>query len=107
MTDAEARSAEVGFLGLGTMGKAMAGRLLATGSRVTVWNRSSGHSAELVGAGATVAPDVRDAFAPGTAISMLANDAAVLEVFSPEVLATIPAGSLHIGMSTISPDAAE
>jgi 3-hydroxyisobutyrate dehydrogenase-like beta-hydroxyacid dehydrogenase len=31
---------EVGFLGLGIMGKAMASRLLKHGFRVTVWNRT-------------------------------------------------------------------
>ncbi len=100
-------TAEVGFVGLGTMGKAMAGRLLAAGNRVTAWNRSAGPAAELAGAGAIAAPDLQSAFAPGRVISMLANDAAVLDVFSPELLATVPKGSLHIGMSTISTDAAE
>lgn len=97
----------VGFLGLGTMGKAMAGRLLDTGNRVAAWNRSPGPADELAAAGATVATDVAAAFASGRAISMLANDAAVLDVFSPEALATVAPGSLHIGMSTISTDAAE
>jgi 3-hydroxyisobutyrate dehydrogenase-like beta-hydroxyacid dehydrogenase len=31
---------EVGFLGLGIMGKAMAANLLRHGFRVTVWNRT-------------------------------------------------------------------
>lgn len=31
---------EVGFLGLGIMGKAMARNLLRNGFRVTVWNRT-------------------------------------------------------------------
>lgn len=35
-----ARAMEVGFLGLGIMGKAMAANLLRHGFRVTVWNRT-------------------------------------------------------------------
>jgi 3-hydroxyisobutyrate dehydrogenase-like beta-hydroxyacid dehydrogenase len=99
--------AGVGFAGLGTMGKAMAGRLLATGHPVTAWNRSSGPASELAAAGAVASADVAGVFEPGIAVSMLANDAAVLDVFSPALLATIPDGRLHIGMSTISTDAAE
>jgi 3-hydroxyisobutyrate dehydrogenase-like beta-hydroxyacid dehydrogenase len=100
-------SEPVGFAGLGTMGKAMAGRLLATGHPVIAWNRSSGPANALAAVGAVVSRDVAGVFEPGIGISMLANDAAVLDVFSPELLATIPEGSLHIGMSTVSTDAAE
>jgi 3-hydroxyisobutyrate dehydrogenase-like beta-hydroxyacid dehydrogenase len=103
----ETSSQTVGFIGLGTMGKAMAGRLLARGNAVTVWNRSMGPSGELVAQGAVVAGDAAGTFASGVTISMLANDDAVLEVFSPELLAMVPPGSLHVGMSTVSIEAAE
>ena len=39
--------ARVGFLGLGSMGQAMARRLLDAGHDVVVWNRSEGPRAEL------------------------------------------------------------
>ena len=41
------------FVGLGTMGAAMAGHLVRSGGLVTVWNRSPGRAAELVDLGAT------------------------------------------------------
>ena len=42
----------IGFLGLGTMGAAMAGHLVRSGRPVSVWNRTSGRASELVAAGA-------------------------------------------------------
>ena len=43
---------DVGFIGLGGMGRAMARRLLAAGHTVRVWNRSPEPVAELVADGA-------------------------------------------------------
>ncbi|HAN24592.1 MAG TPA: oxidoreductase, partial [Microbacterium ginsengisoli] len=62
---------DIGFLGLGTMGRAMAGRLLETGHRVTVWNRSDAPVAELVAAGAVAAASPADALGAPVSISML------------------------------------
>ena len=47
----------IGFVGLGTMGAAMAGHLVRSGHPLTVWNRTPGRAAELVAAGAVEAPD--------------------------------------------------
>lgn len=44
----------VGWLGAGHMGAAMAGRLLAAGLDVSVWNRTRGKAEALVGVGAKV-----------------------------------------------------
>lgn len=41
----------VAVLGLGAMGRALAGALLAAGRPVTVWNRSAGKADELVARG--------------------------------------------------------
>jgi 3-hydroxyisobutyrate dehydrogenase-like beta-hydroxyacid dehydrogenase len=38
---------EIGFLGLGAMGRAMAAKLLSAGHRVRVWNRSPGPNHQL------------------------------------------------------------
>ena len=40
----------IGFVGLGTMGAAMAGHLARSGHPLTVWNRTPGRAAELVAA---------------------------------------------------------
>ncbi|WP_328880783.1 NAD(P)-dependent oxidoreductase [Streptomyces sp. NBC_00299] len=46
-------SSAVTVLGLGPMGRALAGAFLAGGLRTTVWNRTPGRDAELLGRGAT------------------------------------------------------
>ena len=53
----------VGFLGLGSMGMAMAKRLLTHGHHVVAWNRSPGPVEELVSAGATAANGPAEALA--------------------------------------------
>jgi 3-hydroxyisobutyrate dehydrogenase-like beta-hydroxyacid dehydrogenase len=53
--------AAVTVIGLGPMGQAMATALIAAGLRVTVWNRTPSRAAELVAAGATLAPTPADA----------------------------------------------
>jgi 3-hydroxyisobutyrate dehydrogenase-like beta-hydroxyacid dehydrogenase len=93
---------DVGFIGLGAMGRAMAGRLVAAGHRVRVWNRSRAAVDELVGAGAEAASEARAAFG-GVVISMLADDAAVREtILDPGLPASAPAGTVHVNMATIS-----
>jgi 6-phosphogluconate dehydrogenase len=51
---------EIGFVGLGRMGKNMVLRLLAGGHRVVAWNRSSEPMAEVIAKGATAARDFAD-----------------------------------------------
>jgi Trk K+ transport system NAD-binding subunit len=72
---------DVAVLGMGRMGRALAGRLLDGGHRVTVWNRSKGKAGEVVSAGAREADGVADAVeGVDVAITMLANDDAVSAV---------------------------
>lgn len=93
--------ADVGFIGLGTMGAGMARRLVDAGHRVVVWNRSPAASEPLVEAGAALASSPAEALATGIAFSMLANDAAADAVFSDATLEAA-AGSAHVNMSTVS-----
>ena len=51
----------VGFLGIGRMGSAIAGRVLEGGHELTVWNRTAEKAAELAGRGAHVATSVAEA----------------------------------------------
>jgi 3-hydroxyisobutyrate dehydrogenase-like beta-hydroxyacid dehydrogenase len=95
--------AEIGFVGLGTMGSAMARRLMDAGHTVRVWNRSPSAVDGLVAAGAHAAESPADALASGVAISMLSDDAAVDAVWSEETLAAAP-GALHINMASVSPE---
>jgi len=97
--------AEIGFIGLGTMGSAMARRLIDAGHTMRVWNRSSDAVAPLLDAGAVAARSAAHALDAGIAFSMLANDEAAGAVFSDETLNDVR-GSLHVNMASISPDAA-
>lgn len=45
---------EVGFLGLGIMGKAMSINLIRSGFKLTVWNRTLSKCDELVELGASI-----------------------------------------------------
>lgn len=96
----------IGFLGLGNMGSAMAGRLVAAGHEVIVWNRSPEAAAELVASGATLAADPAEALAAPISFSMLANDEAAESVLTAEHLHGDD-GRVHVNMASISAAAAD
>lgn len=94
---------KIGFIGLGSMGKGIAGRLLAAGYEVHVWNRSRAAVDELVAAGAIAATTAVDAAETGILHSMLADDKAVRAVLlDGGVLDALPRGGVHINHATIS-----
>ncbi len=94
---------DVGFIGLGHMGRAMAANLIKAGHRLKVWNRSAEAAGSLVEAGATLVNSAAEAFCGDAVITMLADDAAVRAVLiEPRILDQAASGTLHIGMSTIS-----
>ncbi|WP_169079525.1 NAD(P)-dependent oxidoreductase [Microcella alkalica] len=95
----------LGFVGLGAMGAAMAGRLLDEGFELVVWNRSP-RPAELLAErdGATRAESVAEVLERAAVVhSMLSDDAVVLATFTDAVLASAPSGRLHVNHATISP----
>ncbi|CAN5239266.1 NAD(P)-dependent oxidoreductase [soil metagenome] len=93
--------ADVGFIGLGTMGGGMALRLVEAGHNVVVWNRSAAATEPLVAAGATAASSPAAVIRTGIAFSMLSNDAATDAVFSEETLEAARGGA-HVNMATVS-----
>ena len=95
---------KVSLVGLGSMGTAMAHRLLEQGFALDFWNRSARDNSELLAKGA-VQVDLADALKNDFVISFLSNDAAALEVFSQQNLSTANAGTIHINMSTVSLEA--
>ncbi len=97
--------ATIGFLGLGRMGSAMAGRLIESGHEVHVWNRSPDAAAPLVDAGARLVDEPGDALAAGLSVSMLADDAAAERVL--DRVAVGRARGIHVNMASISPAAAD
>ncbi|KAA1424606.1 NAD(P)-dependent oxidoreductase [Mumia zhuanghuii] len=71
----------VTVLGMGPMGRALAGTLVAAGHEVTVWNRTPGRAGDLVRDGAREASSVAEAMAASevTLVSVI-DDAAAREI---------------------------
>ncbi|HEX9244995.1 MAG TPA: NAD(P)-dependent oxidoreductase [bacterium] len=98
----------IGFIGLGIMGRPMAGHLLDAGYTVTVWNRTRSKMAPLVERGGAAASSPREvAAASDITITMVADTPDVLDVIlGPEgVVHAVRPGSVVVDMSTISPAA--
>lgn len=93
----------ISVLGLGNMGHPIAANLLRAGFDLMVWNRTPERAADLVAAGARCARTVSDASRADIVITMLADDAALEEVaFARGLVEQLPAGAIHVSMSTIS-----
>src|SRR5437773_8999587 len=98
---------KVGFIGLGNMGSGMARNLINTGHTLTVYNRTRSRAEPFTSLGARIAETSSEAAAEAEVlITMLADDAAVEGViFAPgNAIQALPAGAVHISMSTISVD---
>ncbi|ACL56068.1 NAD(P)-dependent oxidoreductase [Methylobacterium nodulans] len=94
---------DVGFLGLGRMGRPMALNLVKAGHRVRVWNRSAEAAESLRAEGAVPVASPAEAFRGEVAITMLADDAALRSVIvEGGVLDQAELPGIHVGMSTIS-----
>lgn len=95
---------KVGFIGLGHMGAAMAGRLCEAGHEVIVYNRTQARCAPLVERGAKAAHRVAEACDAEVVVTMLADDAAVEQVMfeGDGILESLKPGTIHVSCSTIS-----
>ncbi len=94
----------IGFIGLGKMGQAMARNLLRAGHPVTVYNRTPSRAKALQDDGAVIAKTPAEACQGEAVITCLADDSAVETlVFGQAGLAgALAAGCIHISMSTLS-----
>jgi 3-hydroxyisobutyrate dehydrogenase-like beta-hydroxyacid dehydrogenase len=100
---------DVGFVGLGRMGMAMAANLAAVGRRVVAYVRRPDRIGRLIALGLKPTTDITDLFDCEVVISMLPDDAAVRDVVlgSKELdldglaMGLMP-GAIHLSMSTIS-----
>src|SRR5258705_13590845 len=79
---------KLGFIGIGSMGRLIARRLLESGYNLIAYNRERPKAEALVGHGAIVAKSITDLASNTDGIlSCLANDAAVRTVYAgPESL---------------------
>ena len=87
---------QVGVLGLGRMGSALAGALLGAGHDVVVWNRSPLKAGPLLDRGARLAATPAEAASTDVVISCLStydSQQAVLEAASPKVLVNLTSGT--------------
>jgi 3-hydroxyisobutyrate dehydrogenase-like beta-hydroxyacid dehydrogenase len=104
---------EIGFVGLGHMGTAMAANLVAGGRRVIGYVRRPDRIGELEALGLRATTDITDLFDCKVVISMLPDDEALREiVFGRKdiglegLAAGMMGGAIHLSMSTISTAAA-
>jgi len=96
---------KIGFIGLGNMGKPMARNLIKAGHALAIYNRTRSRAEELETEGARVVVTAGEAAAAAEVVITMVADDPVLDmvVFAPGgVLESLPAASLHVGMSTIS-----
>ena len=98
----------VGFVGLGTMGGAMAANVARAGFAITAWNRSSGRGAGLVELGVRLASGPAEVAAASDLVVTIVSDTPDVEAVlfgDAGVAAGAAQGSLVVDMSTISPSA--
>ncbi len=98
---------QVGFIGLGIMGRPMAGHILQADYPLTVYNRTQAKTEELASQGAKVAASPAEVAAKSEVIITIVSDSPDVEevVAGPKgVLEGIRPNSVVIDMSTISPE---
>lgn len=95
---------DLGFIGLGMMGNAMARNLMRAGHRVTVWNRTRGRAEDLGSLGALIAETPADACKGDAVITCLADDNAVRTVVFGDngIAGALGSACIHVSMSTLS-----
>ncbi|MCB4767055.1 NAD(P)-dependent oxidoreductase [Ancylobacter sp. Lp-2] len=94
---------KIGFIGLGRMGIAISKNLINSGHSIVGWNRSPLSNADRSIPGLSLVDQPADVFQSDIVISMLADDAAVTEIFVDSmVLNCARPGCVHVNMATIS-----
>ena len=97
---------QIGWIGLGKMGKPMAVNLQEAGHQISVYNRSKDKTASLMQKGAKVHDPPKDlAKNSDTIFSMISDDSTILDIALGQegVIENAPSNSVFVDMSTISP----
>jgi 3-hydroxyisobutyrate dehydrogenase len=99
----------VAFLGIGTMGHAMATNALRASIPTTVWNRNPEATRDLVDLGAQVAATPADAGRQADIVVTMVTDANVVVSIARDqgMLAALAPGAIWVQMSTIGVDGIE
>src|SRR5258706_9451668 len=95
---------QIGFIGLGSMGAAIARNLLESGHDLCVFNRSPARAEPLRAAGGTVAASpAQAAHSADVVFTMVADDAALASVtFGADgIVAGMSPDAVHVSMSTV------
>jgi 3-hydroxyisobutyrate dehydrogenase-like beta-hydroxyacid dehydrogenase len=98
--------AQLGFVGLGTMGAPIVQRLLAAGHQVAGFNRTAAKAQPLVEAGMRLLPSPCEVAQASQIIFSMVSDTAALAAVTTGadgVLAGLTPGKLYVDMSTVSP----
>ncbi len=98
---------KIAFLGLGSMGAAMAVNLLKAGFPLTVYNRTADKAEPLRQQGATVATTPAEAVRDAAIVFTMVTDDHALEALTTGpggMLSTLPQGAIHASCSTVAPD---
>lgn len=98
---------QVGFIGLGIMGRPMVRNLMKAGFKVRVYNRSAGPAEQLAAEGAIPAASPQDVAQSSDVIITIVTDSPDVEqviLGEKGVIHGARPGSVVIDMSTISPD---
>ncbi len=99
---------QVGVIGVGRMGSAMARNLIKAGHKLRIYDTNAVPLQELEKEGAAIAANAKDAFAGDAVISMLPNDDAMRAVFvAGGVLPDGGSQTIHVNMATASVACAE
>ena len=96
----------IGFVGLGTMGAAMAANVVRAGFPLTAWNRTPGRAPELVDLGATISESPAALAAESDIVVICVSDTADVEavLFGPGgITEGAREGTLVVDCSTIAP----
>ncbi|MEV6106625.1 NAD(P)-binding domain-containing protein [Streptomyces sp. NPDC051940] len=97
----------VTVLGLGPMGRSLAGAFLDAGLRVTVWNRTPGRDRELVARGAVSARSAEEAVAAGAVtVVCVVNYDAVDAILRREAVTDALKGRTVVNLTADTPDRA-
>ena len=108
MTEGRDTPGTVGFIGLGIMGRPMAGNVLAAGFPLVTWSRSAGSASGLEAGGATVARSAAEVARAAEVLIVMVPDTADLKAVLDEpegILAGAHAGLVVCAMGTHHPAA--
>jgi 3-hydroxyisobutyrate dehydrogenase-like beta-hydroxyacid dehydrogenase len=93
---------DVGFIGVGRMGRVMVRNLLQAGHRVRAWDLNNDALSEVRLHGAVVGSSAQEVFRGDAVISMLPNDESMRSVFLESGILREDRSTIHVNMATAS-----